>query len=79
MKRTTIMLPPDLHDRALRFAHQRGISLGELIRQSIRACLDGGGESRAEDPLFADVALFDGPAPADLAVHHDRYLDETGT
>lgn len=71
MKRTTIMLPEALRRRAATRASQRGISLGELIRDSLGAALPG--VSYDQDPLFED-AVFDGPAPRDLAARHDKYL-----
>lgn len=67
------MLPADLKARAMRAARERGISFGELLRRSLTAAV----ESPAtiyDDPVFADDAVFDGPAPADLAVGHDGYL-----
>jgi hypothetical protein len=73
MKRTTIMLPEELRRRAASRAKQRGISLGELIRDSLDTALPG--VSYEEDPLFEDV-IFDDPAPRDLSANHDRYLYE---
>jgi hypothetical protein len=71
MKRTTIMLPEALRRRAAFRAKQRGISLGELIRDSLDASLPA--VSYDQDPLFEDV-VFDGPAPKDLSARHDEYL-----
>jgi hypothetical protein len=71
MKRTTIMLPDALRRRAASRAEQRGISLGELIRNSLETALPAA--SYEEDPLFEDV-VFDGPAPRDLSAKHDKYL-----
>ena len=71
MKRTTIMLPEALRRRAASRARQRGISLGELIRDSLDASLPG--VSYEQDPLFEDV-IFDGPAPRDLSASRDKYL-----
>jgi hypothetical protein len=71
MKRTTIMLPEALRQRAAFRARQRGISLGELIRDSLDTTLPA--DSYGEDPLFEDV-IFDGPAPRDLSAKHDKYL-----
>lgn len=73
MKRTTIMLPEDLRRRALFRAKQRGVSLGELIRDSLDAALPDVTYDMHRDPLFEDV-VFDGPAPADVSANHDKYL-----
>jgi len=73
MKRTTIMLPEDLRRRARASAKQRGVSLGELIRDSLDASLPQTSYDNARDPLFEDV-IFDGPAPRDLSRSHDKYL-----
>lgn len=73
MKRTTIMLPDDLRQRALFRARQKGVSLGELIRDSLNAALPNLTYDARLDPLFEDV-IYDGPAPADLSTSHDRYL-----
>ncbi len=75
MKRTTIMLPEDLRRRAMFKARQRGVSLGELIRNSLEASLPGSSNDPGKDPLFED-AVFEGPTPRDLARRHDDYLYE---
>jgi hypothetical protein len=75
MERTTIMLPMELKVWAQRVAHQRGISLGVLIRESLTRALESEEQNRREDdPLFSDDAVFTDEAPADLAQHHDHYL-----
>ncbi len=74
MKRTTIMLPIDLKERAMKHAHKMGISLGELIRISLGTVVDRPEELAGEDPLLSDEAVFDGEVPADLAANHDEHL-----
>lgn len=74
MKRTTVMLPADLRRRAFVRARERGVSLGELIRESLDSALPSAAPVRAEDSLFTDAAVFSGKAPKDLSVAHDRYL-----
>ena len=75
MQRTTIMLPPTLKLRAQQLAQERGVSLGDLVRQALDALLgQAGKEGAAPDPLFADEALWDGDTPPDLAQNHDAYL-----
>ncbi len=67
------MLPEDLRRRALFRARQKGVSLGELIRDSLNAVLPNVTYDAQRDPLFEDV-IYDGPAPADVSSDHDRYL-----
>ena len=75
MQRTTVMLPQDLKARAMLLARERGISFGELLRECLTATLnEPAGDARDADPLFADTAVYEGPAPSDLAKEHDRYL-----
>ena len=73
MKRTTIMLSEDLRRRAIFRAKQKGISLGELIRDSLDAALPKVSYEALGDPLFEDV-VFDGPGHSDVAAKHDKYL-----
>jgi len=49
-KKTTILFPPDLHERLSRLAAQKGISLGELVRS---ACEKQYGIVSREDRLAA--------------------------
>lgn len=75
MQRTTVMLPPELKEKAIRRARERGISLGEFLRESLVLALNSRlAQNRRDDPLFADQAVFEGAAPSDLAEHHDQYL-----
>lgn len=74
MHRTTIMLPEDLKLRAERLARRRGVSLGEVVRQSLLSHLDRQADEVREDPLLADTAAYPGPSEADAAAAHDRYL-----
>jgi hypothetical protein len=70
MTRTTIMLPEGLKLRASERARELGISLGELIRESVERRL-ATGTSPSEDPLFTAVPIFDGSVPPDLSEEHD--------
>lgn len=74
MKRTTILLPDGLRLRAAKKAARIGISLGELIRQSLAKTVEEKKLSRKEDPLFSDRRVFTGDAPSDSSVEHDKYL-----
>ncbi len=68
------MLPEELRRRAYRRARECRVSLGEVIRESLEAALPPPPQTPADDPLFADDAVFRGRAPRDLASAHDRYL-----
>lgn len=74
MHRTTIMLPAELKARAVKRAKAMGISLGDLIRDSLAAALRNGKKRQDIDPFFADTVVYDGPAPKDGAKNHDHYL-----
>jgi predicted nucleic acid-binding protein len=60
MERTTILLPPDLRERAARHAKAQGKSLAELIRDQLAAAV--GSEDAADDPWLADTAVAGGTA-----------------
>lgn len=78
MHRTTIMLPEDLKARAQARAEERGISLGDLVRECLADGLDAPeAERRRSDPLFRP-AVWTGDSPRDLAEDHDRYLYAEG-
>jgi len=49
-KKTTILFPPDLHERLARLAALRGVSLGALVRE---ACEQHYGLRPPEDRLAA--------------------------
>ena len=52
---------------------RRAYQLGELIRDSLDAALPAVSYDAERDPLFESV-VYDGPAPADSAAKHDKYL-----
>ncbi len=68
------MLPADLRHRSTRRARERGLSFGELVRESLSVELDRAPVKRGTDPLFADRAVYKGRAPTRLAADHDAYL-----
>lgn len=74
MHRTTIMLPHALKLDAQRLAQKRGVSLGDLVRESLASFLEGAREAQGRDPLFADEAVWEGEMPDDLSENHDSYL-----
>jgi hypothetical protein len=50
-KKTTILFPPDLHDRLVRLAAQRGTSLGGLVREACEAQYGGVPEEERIDAV----------------------------
>ncbi len=74
MKKTTIMLPPDLKARALRKADKLGVSLGEFIRTSLQNALEQSSTQFKNDSLLCDKQAFYGKGPKDIAEKHDDYL-----
>jgi hypothetical protein len=74
MKRTTVMIPQDLKIRAARRASSVGISLGELIRESLERALNSDFAELLDDPFLTDNAVYEGDTPIDLAQDHDKYL-----
>jgi hypothetical protein len=74
MKRTTIMLPVDLKLKAERKAEKMGISLGELIRLSLKTQVGKKIDTVQDDPFLSDNAVFSGNVPDDLSLNHDKYL-----
>lgn len=74
MQRTTIMLPPELKIAAQNRANELGISVGKLIRDTLRLCLEQNKEGKEADLLFSDFSGFEGITPKDLSVKHDEYL-----
>lgn len=71
MHRTTILLPEDLHRAAEDEARRMGLSLGELIRQSLRPVLDARTEAK---PAFFSRTPWSGNGPSDFSAQHDKYL-----
>ena len=78
MHRTTIMLPEDLRQRAVRKAQEMGISLGEFMRncaeKELKAEKKGKHKRKERDPFFADEEVWTGPAPRDGSINIDKYL-----
>ena len=73
------MLPVDLKQRASSLAERLGISLGELIRRSLEAAINGNSGEIREDPFFADRAVYTGPTPPHLSADHDDFLCGDGS
>lgn len=72
MKRTSLMLPPELQRQAVQVARRRGITLGELVRQSLAR--EAATAYRAEaDSFWAMDGVFHS-GRGNLAEQHDDEL-----
>lgn len=74
MDRTTIVLPADLKFQAQRLAHQKHISLAELIRDALKAQIEKFSQTKKSNAFFEDRNFFKGQAPKDISVNHNDYL-----
>ena len=64
------MLPPELQRQAAQAARKRGISLGELVRQSL---VRETAVTYQTDPFWTATAVFHS-GQSDLAANHDVAL-----
>ena len=76
MQKTTIMIPADLKTKAVRRARELHVSLGELIRHSLKMSIVKISGGKVNDSLFLDSRVFTDKAPSDLSKNHDQYLYE---
>jgi hypothetical protein len=74
MRRTSILLPQSLRNRADRHAHSLGISFGELVRRALAAMLSDSERPAGSDSFFADGAIYSGDLPSGASIHHDEHL-----
>lgn len=78
MRRTQLMLPPDLHRRAAQAARARRVSLGSLVREALAEYLARSGSAQPAPGAIREVLLtepFDDPRPDPaLSVDVDHYL-----
>jgi hypothetical protein len=74
MTTAMIHLPDELMEKAERSAEVRGLSLDDVVRESLEAHLHTLEIDRSQDSLFAYQGVYEGPVPADLSERHDDYL-----
>ncbi len=75
----TVRVPAELAKRLDRIAAQRGVRRSELVREAIRAYLEGPFESGTADRPFDRVRDLAGVVyggPPDLGARHREYLKE---
>jgi hypothetical protein len=73
MHRTSLMLPEALQRRAAKLARQRGISLGQLIRQCLSREAELDQQTATTDPFWNAPETFRSRRH-DLSVGHDDEL-----
>ena len=66
-----ISLPPELTAKLEREAQARGMSVADFVRLTLENALV---QTPADDPLFADTAVYRDDGPIDVASKHDDYL-----
>lgn len=74
MRKTSILLPQALRDRAHRHARSLGISFEELIRRALTAMLRDVDEASGQDSFFADKFTHGGVIPRRASTSHDEHL-----
>jgi hypothetical protein len=78
MRRTQLLLPPELHRRAAEAARARHLSLGGLVREALTEYLARTGTAQPSPGALQEVLLgdaFDDPDPDPrLSVDVDFYL-----
>jgi len=78
MRRTSILLPQALRNRADRHARRLGISFGELVRRALADLLDESEQPAGRDAFFADGTVHTGDVPPGASSHHDDHLYPRG-
>jgi Arc/MetJ-type ribon-helix-helix transcriptional regulator len=67
MKRTTVLLPEELHKRLRQEASRRGLSVAELIRSRLERTQGHKRRTRASDPLAnVEGTVHDGKLSAGI-------------
>ena len=78
MRRTQLLLPPDLHRRAAEAAKAQRVSLGNLVREALKEYLARSGSVQPSSEAIDEVLLaepFDDPNPdPQLSSNVDHYL-----
>lgn len=81
MVRTQIQLTEEIHSKLKRFAVERGVSMSEAVRRAVRLMLAQEDEAPTQAMLVREALSVAGKygdpeGREDVAVEHDRYLDE---
>ena len=78
MIRTQIQLTERQTERLKSLAKARGVSMAELIRQSVDTLLESSKETDPEERrrMLLSIVGIAGPDVPDLSINHDHYLEE---
>jgi hypothetical protein len=78
MVRTQIQLTEQQTQRLKALAKERGVSMAELIRQSVDILLSSSKEIDPEERrcMLLSIVGIAGPDVPDLSINHDQFLDE---
>lgn len=77
MVRTQVQLDDEQFEQLKRLASAEGVSMAELIRRGVEAILSRSDRgARHRDFLAALGTMRGANVPSDLAVNHDKYLNE---
>lgn len=78
MKRTTIFLPDELHERLRREAFRKKTSMAELIRSRLNGKPEGKSRKRAvtEDPLLKVAGICHGAGRLSEGIDEDLYGED---
>ena len=68
---TSISISPELRAQVEQEAHARGMTVADFVHKSLEWVIS---HKRADDPLFADRAVYEDDGPDDMAASHDDYL-----
>jgi hypothetical protein len=74
MTSARIQLPDRLMNRAEQLAERMGVSLDDLVRESLEVLFHEKATSAEEDPYLSDWKVFEGPTPSDVVERFDDYL-----
>ncbi len=61
MKRTTIFLPDEMHERLRREAFRSHVSMAEVIRRKLTGSKKRGRRKVSEDPILKVAGICSGP------------------
>lgn len=77
MVRTQVQLEEEQFERLKRLAAAEGVSMAELIRRGVEKVLSTSDRERRHRDFLAVLGTMTAEGvPTDLAINHDKYLNE---